>query len=166
MIAADLAWRWTWKDFGAELLVPVSAGDILRGNRQPQGGVERGGLLFADASDSRGLILSRVSPPSPADKAHRHSIALNKERCVREIEEANRDGLRLIGFWHSHPEDVPDLSPVDITSFMAFSEKNRVDMPWPVAVIVGRDVGENGIRAWSIRPTKIYLAETTFSPSG
>jgi len=153
------SWRWTWEELGVDLLVSNRTAAVLRRQRQPFGGVERGGLLFVDPNDPLGLVLARVTPPHPADRASEHSIIMDWPRCAREVEKANSNGLRLTGFWHSHPENIPDLSPVDIRNFRSLGQRNHIDLPWPVAVIVGRDRGEEGIRAWSIRPEKIYRAK-------
>ncbi|WP_369931354.1 Mov34/MPN/PAD-1 family protein [Xanthomonas sp. NCPPB 2632] len=137
----------------------AAARDVLHASRQATGGIERGGLLFVDSGDVRGLILSLVTPSHPDDKADSHALLLSDARCRLEIETANERGLRLIGFWHSHPETVPHLSGTDIASFKSFGRRNNVDMPWPVAIIVGRSMSVDGIRAWSIRPSGIYAAQ-------
>ncbi|WP_291783277.1 Mov34/MPN/PAD-1 family protein [Luteibacter sp.] len=142
-----------------DLLVSNAARDVLHAGRQALGGIERGGLLFVDSGDARGLILSLVTPSHPDDKADSYALLLSDTRCRLEIEAANERGLRLIGFWHSHPETVPHLSGKDIASFKSFGRRNHVDMPWPVAVIVGRSNSVDGVKAWSIRPSGIYAAQ-------
>ena len=152
-------WRWTWDDLGVDIHVSDAAAAALKRYRQPLGGVERGGLLFADPSHPAGLVLARVTPPHAADQASGHSIVMDPARCAGEIRSANAVGLRLIGFWHSHPEDVPNLSTIDISNFRSLGRRCPVDLPWPLAIIVGRDLGADGIRAWSVRPDRIHRAE-------
>lgn len=152
-------WRWTWDELSVELLVSNTAATAMKRHRQPFGGVERGGLVFVDPSHPVGLVLARVTPPHAADRASEHSIIMDPARCARETCKANTEGLRLIGFWHSHPEEVPNLSTIDISNFRSLARRNAVDLPWPVAIIVGRDPGADGIRAWSVRPDRIYRAE-------
>ncbi|MGH8156978.1 MAG: Mov34/MPN/PAD-1 family protein [Rhodanobacter sp.] len=152
-------WQWTWAELEVELLVSNHVATVLRRQRQPPGGIERGGLLFVDPNDPSGLVLVRATPPHPADRAGEHSIIMDEMRCAQEIDKANSDGLRLIGFWHSHPENFPDLSPVDIKNFRSLGQRSHLDLPWPVAIIVGRDRSEEGIRAWSVRPERIYRAK-------
>lgn len=152
-------WRWIWDELGVEIHVSNAAATAMKRHRQPLGGVERGGLLFVDPGHPVGLVLTRVTPPHSADRASEHSLIMDPARCAREICKANLEGLRLIGFWHSHPEEVPNLSAIDISNFRSLARRNAVDLPWPVAIIVGRDNGADGIRAWSVRPDRIYHAE-------
>lgn len=151
-------WRWTWDELGVELHVSNAAATAMKRHRQPFGGVERGGLLFVEPSHPLGLVLARVTPPHAADRAGEHSLIMDPARCARETRKANAEGLRLIGFWHSHPEETPNLSTIDISNFRSLARRSAVDLPWPVAIIVGRDPGEEGIRAWSVRPDWIYRA--------
>lgn len=152
-------WRWTWDELGVELHVSNAAAIVMKRHRQPLGDVERGGLLFVDPGHPVGLVLARVTPPHAADRAGEHSLIMDPARCAREIRKANAEGLRLIGFWHSHPEEVPDLSTIDISNFRSLARRSAVDLPWPVAIIVGRDLGADGIRAWSVRAERIHRAE-------
>lgn len=155
----ERGWRWTWDELGVELHVSNAAASAMKQHRQPFGGVERGGLLFVDPGHPAGLVLARVTPPHAADRAGEHSLIMDPARCAREIRKANAEGLRLIGFWHSHPQEVPDLSMIDISNFRSLARRSAVDLPWPMAIIVGRDLGAEGIRAWSVRPDRIYRAE-------
>lgn len=159
IVPVEGGWRWTWNELGVDLHVSDAAATTMNRHRQPFGGVERGGLLFVDPGHPVGLVLARVTPPHAADKASEHSIIMDPARCAREIHEANMEGLRLIGFWHSHPEEVPNLSTIDINNFRSLGHRNVVDLPWPVAIIVGRDPRAEGVRAWSVRPDRIYRAE-------
>lgn len=152
-------WRWTWDELGVELHVSNAAAIVMKRHRQPLGDVERGGLLFVDPGHPVGLVLARVTTPHAADRAGEHSLIMDPARCAREIRKANAEGLRLIGFWHSHPEEVPDLSTIDISNFRSLARRSAVDLPWPVAIIVGRDLGADGIRAWSVRAERIHRAE-------
>jgi hypothetical protein len=119
---------------------------------------ERGGQLFADVSRPDGVWLALATPPHPADSAGRSWLVLDPERCRREIEHANANGLRLIGYWHTHPQRVPSLSAQDSTSFHRFAQRYRKDLPHPLAVIVGQSLRSDGIRAWSIRDGRCHAA--------
>jgi proteasome lid subunit RPN8/RPN11 len=84
---------------------------------------------------------------------------MDPRRCQEEIINSNEKGLRLIGYWHSHPEHVPNLSGRDIKSLKKFSRQNSVELPNPLAVIVGRSPLPNGIRAWVYQDKGPLLAE-------
>lgn len=143
-------WSWHWSQFDAAIRVGENTASIFEGARQHRYQRERGGQLFADLSDQHGISLI-ATPPHPADSSGHAWLELNDERCQIEITKANAKGLRLIGYWHTHPQRVPQPSPKDVMSFKAFSIRYREVLPNPVAVIVGTAVTPQGIRAWSVR---------------
>ncbi|MEH8952982.1 Mov34/MPN/PAD-1 family protein, partial [Klebsiella pneumoniae] len=88
-------------------------------------------------------------------------LELNNDRCRTEIENANRKGLRLVGYWHTHPQAVPHISGTDIASFARFARQNARDLPHPVAVIVGTSPSSTGIKAWIFREGRYQEAVYT-----
>lgn len=101
-----------------------------------------------------------MHPPHSDDRHGIFSLTINAERARRDIEVANRNGHRLVGYWHTHPQSVPELSCTDISSFRELAQLNPETLPMPLAVIVGYSRSTDGIRAWSIRPSGILRAET------
>lgn len=156
-----LAWTWHWRELSTGLLVDAETAAMLRRNRQRYFQRERGGQLFAELSSGEGIWLV-ASPPHPADSAGVSWLEYDHARCRSEIATANRKGLRLIGYWHTHPQRIPRFSSRDCASFRAFSEAHCLTLPHPVAVIVGRSTRDQGIRAWSVR--KSALAEASLIP--
>lgn len=146
-----IAWRWCWPSVNSELLVSHMVAKVLCSNRQPIFGVEKGGQLFIDPNRPEGLVLDLATPPHEADRSGRFWLVLDGERCQEEIEKANTQGLRLIGYWHTHPQYFPKLSPQDIASFSKFASRNNRDLPCPIAIIVGKSRKPEGIKAWSFR---------------
>lgn len=155
------SWVWRWPTLGVELIVPPPVVAVFNAHRQRFLQKERGGLLFVDPSDARGLVLAHASPPHLADRSGRFELTIDEQRGRIEIEEANARGLRLIGYWHTHPQRVPELSSTDVASFRALAICNPTSLPLPVAVIVGRSPKQEGIRAWSIRPEGIIRADSS-----
>jgi len=76
---------------------------------------------------------------------------LDAERCRQEIQDANDQGLRLVGYWHTHPQSVPTISSADVGSFSRFAARYTQDLPHPIAIIVGKSEKPEGIKAWSFR---------------
>ncbi len=76
-------------------------------------------------------------------------------RCKQEVLEYQNQGLILVGYWHTHAELIPNLSPQDIKSFREFSQNNINTLPNPLAVIVGNN---DTIRAWSFQKNGMILA--------
>lgn len=147
----EISWGWKWPEVEVVLLVSRSAADIFFCNRQISEGPERGGQLFVDPTNPSGIILSLATAPHKSDKAGRKWLELDPERCKKEIQEANNLGLRLIGYWHTHPQLTPQISGADISSFSRFAQRNTQKLPHPLAVIVGTSPEISGIKAWSFR---------------
>jgi len=148
---SNVAWRWRWPAIDSELLVSQAVADVLTSHRQRVWGLERGGQLFVDPYNPSGLMLALATPPHQADRAGWAWLEFDEKRCRQEIESANAKGLRLVGFWHTHPQTVPAISPADVGSFSRFAASYIRDLPNPVAVIVGQSRKPEGIKAWSFR---------------
>lgn len=147
----DIAWRWRWPAVDSELLVSQAVADVLNSHRQRGWGVERGGQLFVNPVSPAGLLLALATPPHRADRAGWSWLELDAGRCRQEIESANAQGLRLVGYWHTHPQTIPTISPADIESFSRFATRYTQDLPHPIAIIVGKSDKPEGINAWSFR---------------
>lgn len=145
-----IAWKWTWPSIDVELLVSQNVADIFNLYRQNKG-VEQGGQLFIDPFNRKGVVLVEASIPHPNDRAGRAWLELDEVRCKQEIIRANAKGLRLIGYWHTHPQRIPRISSEDLNSFFNFSKKYSKELPYPLAVIVGTSHQSDGIKAWSYR---------------
>lgn len=158
-IDSPYAWQWNFREIGVKLLVSKSVYDLFDRNRQFGKKHECGGLLFVHNNHKDGVVLCLATPPSSKDKATRHSLEFDHERCRIETTDANENDLRLIGYWHSHPEDVPNLSSQDMQSFRNLIKDNPIELPSPIAIIVGRNLGPEGIRAWLIRGSTRFQAE-------
>ncbi|MBC8648343.1 MULTISPECIES: Mov34/MPN/PAD-1 family protein [Pseudomonadaceae] len=146
-----IAWQWTWPGLNTSLLVSQEVASLLESYRQKNFDVERGGQLFVDPSGAAGLVLALATPPHKDDRAGRAWLDLNARRCRKEIEQANATGLRLVGYWHTHPQSIPMISPTDIGSFSRFAAYYTQQLPHPLAIIVGNSSSNEGIKAWSFR---------------
>ncbi|MEI7418752.1 MULTISPECIES: Mov34/MPN/PAD-1 family protein [Pectobacterium] len=146
-----IAWQWSWPGLNTPLLVSQEVASLLESYRQQRFEVERGGQLFVDPSSATGLVLALATPPHKDDRAGRTWLDLNAHRCRKEIEQANAVGLRLVGYWHTHPQSIPMISPTDIGSFSRFAAHYTQELPHPMAIIVGNSSSSDGIKAWSFR---------------
>ncbi len=158
---STVAWRWIWPSVEAELLVSSHVATLLGDWRQLGRDVERGGQLFVNPSNPLGLVLELATPPHQADRADRNWLELDSERCRKEVEAANAIGLRLVGYWHSHPQSCPSISPNDIKSFLKFATRNAQELPNPIAIIIGQSLQPEGIKAWSFRDGRYIEALRT-----
>ena len=153
------AWQWDFKEIGVKLMVSQSVRDQFDNNRQFGNKHECGGLLFIHHNHRDGVVLGFATPPNSKDHSTRYSLDFNPDRCRIETKAANEQGFRLIGYWHTHPEDIPNLSSQDMHSFRKLIRDNPTELPSPVAIIVGRDRGPEGIRAWLINESNCFKAE-------
>lgn len=151
----SIAWTWRWVDWEVALHVPVSIGAILSEHRQGSRENERGGQLFVDVRDERGLYLARATRPHHRDRSGRTWLELDERRCRDELGLAGKAGLHLLGYWHTHPEKIPRISMQDERSFREFTQTNAPTIRYPVCVIVGQKV----LRAWSVREGTVIEAE-------
>lgn len=152
-------WTWRWPKLGVDLIVPPLTVSVFDRHRQRFLQKERGGLLFVDPQSPDGLTLIWATPPHKADRAGPFELSIDPRRGRNEITSANRQGWRLVGYWHTHPQQVPTLSTTDLASFHRLASRNPEHLPLPVAIIVGRSSRPDGIRAWSIRPEGVLQAD-------
>lgn len=143
----------------SELLVSQAVADVLDSHRQGHFGVERGGQLFVDPANPAGLLLSLATPPHRSDRSGWSWLELDAKRCSEEVQDANQQGLRLVGYWHTHPQSIPVISPADVESFSRFAASYTQDLPHPMAIIVGNSEKPAGIKAWSFRDDR-YIEAT------
>lgn len=155
----DALWHWEWPSIDGTLLVTGKLLDSLSIYRQRAWNNERGGQLFVDPNDARGLVLAVATPPHADDRAGWTWLELDRERCRQEIQIQNQAGLRLVGHWHTHPQKIPRISPTDVRSVARFARKNVALIPNPLAVIVGQSKSPDGIQAWILRDGVLIQAQ-------
>lgn len=158
LVSYDLALEWRWKTLDVELKVSTEVVDIFFSHQQKLKEDEKGGQLFIDTSMSDGLWLTVATPPHNADCSGPTWLELDANRCMQEVFEYQNQGLVLVGYWHTHAEVTPNLSPQDIKSFREFSRNNINSLPNPLAVIVGNGNNCDTIRAWSFQKNGMILA--------
>lgn len=155
----DALWHWEWPSIDGTLLVTGKLLDSLSMYRQRAWNNERGGQLFVDPNNARGLVLAVATPPHADDRAGWTWLELDPERCRQEIQIQNQAGLRLVGHWHTHPQKIPRISPTDVRSVARFARKNVALIPNPLAVIVGQSKSPDGIQAWIHRDGVLIQAQ-------
>ncbi|WP_245572760.1 Mov34/MPN/PAD-1 family protein [Lichenihabitans psoromatis] len=106
--------------------------------------LEAGGLLFARFDGAR-TIVDLATGPRPTDRRGRCSYRPDRMAEQREIDENHATGLHFVGTWHTHPEDRPSPSPVDMASIADIFRRSRHALNGFAMVIVGRDPGPEGM---------------------
>lgn len=104
---------------------------------------EAGGLLFA-RFDGANVLVDAASGPGRQDRRGRFSYRPDRAAEQREIDGRHATGLHFVGTWHTHPEDRPSPSGVDLASMADIFTKSRHGLNAFAMVIVGRCTTEEG----------------------
>lgn len=105
---------------------------------------EAGGQLFA-RFDGATIVVVEATPPGRHDIRSRLGFQPDRRREQAEILERHERGLHFIGDWHTHPEDTPRPSPVDIESMRDLVTGSYHQLSGFVMVIVGTRDGPEGL---------------------
>jgi integrative and conjugative element protein (TIGR02256 family) len=98
---------------------------------------DAGGQLFARFVVSR-IIIEEATGPRRSDVRSFASFRPNRRQEQAEILTRHRDGLHYIGDWHTHPQDIPIASPMDIESIGDCVRRSRHDLKGFLLIVVGR----------------------------
>jgi integrative and conjugative element protein (TIGR02256 family) len=131
----------TWHNSADEQFVYFSQSvlEVFERHVQSDSGTEAGGILLGYVRGKH-LELLEASEPTRQDRRLRYfferMIHGHKSLADRRWSESN--GLvRYIGEWHTHPQEIPSPSSIDISEWQILAQ-DRVDRRPLLAVIVGR----------------------------
>lgn len=116
---------------------------------------ERGGLLFMRQTFKSTIRVVLATPPHRKDSATRASLILDRTRCSCEVKRYNDEGLWLIGYWHTHPENEPRISPADVTSFRDTLHGPGFNATALMALIVGNADRNDFFSAYLLRKESV-----------
>ena len=125
------------------VVVLPSALEVLDAHRQDGMLPERGGLLLGEIHDGgEALVITTVSTPGIEDRSARFSWNRDQQRANRIIrEEWERSGglVNYLGEWHTHPQDNPRASYVDMATMFRLVRRKTLVTPGLLMFIVGRE---------------------------
>jgi integrative and conjugative element protein (TIGR02256 family) len=98
---------------------------------------EAGGQLFARFRDTT-IEVVEATGPRRSDRRSRYNYEPDRRAEQREIDQRFALGLHFIGDWHTHPEDYPRPSGVDLRSTAEGFRKSKHQLRAFVLVIAGR----------------------------
>lgn len=100
---------------------------------------ERGGVLLASSVGSTDGVVDivEVTAPHRDDRAGPYSLKLDHARVLREINEGFERGLHFVGYWHTHPQRRPRLSPQDAIAMKPALQGSGLDLSRILMVVVG-----------------------------
>ena len=100
---------------------------------------ESGGLLLGQVVD-RNIYITKVSVPNAFDKAGRCKFIRNKKAAQIIIDhEFINSGNKTIylGEWHTHPENRPSPSGIDLKMLKGQFKNNRINEEYLLLIIRG-----------------------------
>jgi len=105
---------------------------------------EAGGQLFSKF-DGNQVSVAEATGPRKTDRRGRTWYEPDKAAEQREIDERFPLGLHFIGDWHTHPEDIPNPSQLDLRSISEGFRRSKHGLNAFVIIIVRRFSFPNGL---------------------
>lgn len=105
---------------------------------------EAGGQLFARVRGKE-VLLAEATGPRPTDHRGRTSYLPDRRAEQQEIDERFPLGLHFVGDWHTHPEDHPSPSLVDLHSTAEGVRRSRHSLNAFVMIVIGRALLPKGL---------------------
>ena len=126
---------------------------------------EAGGQLFA-RFDGNEIIVEDCTGPRRSDRRTRNAFRPDRRAERQEIEERFEQGLHFIGDWHTHPEDYPQPSSLDLHSVSEMFVKSNHALNGFVLVIVGRKELPTGMLVLIVnQQNEVKLTNLELSPT-
>ena len=88
------------------------------------------------------IIVKEATLPHELDNRSRYGFFPCKEVQQKIILKRFSSGLHFIGEWHTHPEEFPNPSSIDIFSMSDSFNKSKHELNYFVMVIVGSNAGD------------------------
>lgn len=105
---------------------------------------EAGGQLFADIAN--GVIRIGVATgPRPTDFRAPFLYFPDKKAERAEIASFYQRGAHFVGDWHTHPQDIPKPSSLDLRTVRSTVERSKLQLGGVILVIVGRKQFPEGL---------------------
>lgn len=106
-------------------------------------GPEVGGQLFGTMANYSDVIVKLATGPRSEDKKSRFLFIPSRDQEKREIGAQFRKGLHYLGDWHTHPEESPSPSSIDLKSMKDCFAKSRHQHRSFTMVIIGNGVSSD-----------------------
>jgi integrative and conjugative element protein (TIGR02256 family) len=149
-------WMYAFPNSDQVLEITPPVIQTFRHYRQTGGSSEAGGLLFARMLLPN-IIVDEASHPHEKDKRLRFGFIPFRNAQRRLIKDRFKMGLHFIGEWHTHPQQSPAPSSLDLNSMHDSFVKSKHELNAFVMIIVGFNKAQ--LRLWvSIHDNDGYVA--------
>lgn len=143
---------------GGRVAIPDDVIEFLERHRQMKPrDREAGGILLGRCIlDSNDVIIDEAGKPARADKRSRFHFFRNAKPAQRAVDaawEASKGTTNYLGEWHSHPEDDPHPSGVDLQNWQEIVARAVYEQDFLLFLIVGRVT----TRIWELARPKMLL---------
>jgi integrative and conjugative element protein (TIGR02256 family) len=105
---------------------------------------EAGGQLFARIN-ADGWEIIKATGPRRSDYRRRFRFFPSRKDDQTEINASFDNGLHYVGDWHTHPEDRPTPSSLDLNSIVDLVKSSKHQLPGFLMVIVGTSDTRDGL---------------------
>ena len=105
---------------------------------------ETGGQLFGTVSVDV-VNVESATGPYLGDERSRYRYRSNPGAAQTAIEQHAKQGLLYLGEWHTHAEDHPNASSLDVDAMRRLIANSRLNSSALLMLIVGRDKNVNGL---------------------
>lgn len=117
------------------------------------------GQLYSSNLSSAVVRTDKVTKLKSVFSSHTR-VLLDLPAVEREREEYFRAGYHCLGFWHTHPEPIPDLSPEDRVMAADHALAGRAQYTGLVFIIVGTAAPPEGIGVWVHDGARLWQANS------
>lgn len=98
---------------------------------------EIGGQLFAKISGQR-ITIAVATITQGKSRRSRFGFFPDRAAERQDVLRYFQQGLHYVGDWHSHPEDYPSPSSVDLREMQDIFRQSRHELSFMILLIVGR----------------------------
>ena len=116
---------------------------------------ESGGQLFA-TFDGPVVTVREVTGPRRSDRRGRWYFRPDRAAEIAEITVMYKRGLHFIGDWHTHPQDVPQPSTLDVDSLADCVRRSEHQLLGFFLIVVGRQLPPEGLHVSYHDGTKFH----------
>ena len=109
---------------------------------------EAGGQLFG-ALFAEAVTIQAASGPYTGDERSRYRYRSNPRAAQEAIEQQAKLGRLYLGEWHTHAEDRPSASSLDVDAMKRLISNSNLNSSALLMLIVGRKRGAEGLALWS-----------------
>lgn len=105
---------------------------------------EAGGQLFGTIS-SDAVSVEVATGPYAGDERSRYRYRSNPKAAQEAIEQQAKRGLLYLGEWHTHAEDYPNASSLDVDAMQRLIANSRLNSSALLMLIVGLKKSAKGM---------------------